>query len=114
MNGAEGHAIGARESGRERVLEDAAARRVRAGLEERPQAPLGIARAERGDRAGDGGRVMGEIIDHGDPAALGNDLLSALHPAKGRECRDDAVDRDAHGVRERDDAGGVGDVHRAG
>ncbi len=113
MNGTEGHAIGPREGGGERVLKHPASRRVRAGLEERPETPPGIARTERGDRTGDRSRMMREVVDDGDAPPFGDDLLPALHAAKGRECRDDAVDRDTHGVGERDDTRGVGDVHRA-
>jgi len=114
VHGAERHPVGRRERLGERILEHAPPRRVRARLEERPDAPAGVAAAQRRERTRDRGRVVREVVDHGDAAALGDHLLAALHSAERRERRDHAVERDLHEARERDDADRVRNVHRTG
>ena len=96
------------------VLEHLAARRVRARLEERPQATPGKARAGGRDGPAHGGRVVGEVVDDEDPVLLALDLHAALHALEPRERAADLADREAEAADERDRAEGVADVVAAG
>ena len=89
--------IGMRQAAREIALQHAAAQRIGARLENRPQACAGVAGAERLQRSGDGGGMMREVIDDRDAIDLGLHFEAALHALESLERVGDGFFRHAAG-----------------
>src|SRR6185437_13953560 len=73
------HFVGGGQGLRQLVLQDIAAQGVGAGLQDGPQAAPGIAGAQSLDGFGDGGGVVGEIVNDGDAVHFGLHFQAALH-----------------------------------
>src|SRR5262249_13620542 len=78
-DGTDDEGVGAGEGARVVLFEDFPAGGVGAGLEERPEAAARPAGAGGGECAGDGGRVVGEVVHDEDTVGLALDLEAAAH-----------------------------------
>ena len=71
------------ERGGDLVLEDVAPGRIGTGLEDRPQASVGVFMPYCLDRFAYGGRMMGEIVHYNNSTFFSPNLLAALDTLKG-------------------------------
>ena len=95
------------------LLEDGAAAGVGPRLEDRDEAPVGVAGAQACDGGADRRGVVGEVVDHGDAALLAAKLLAALDAAVAREGGGAFGDGNAEGRHRRQRSQGVLDVEVA-
>ena len=101
------NAVSQRERFGQLVLEDVAAGGVAARFEERPQSPLRVFFADGANRLGDGGRVMREIIEHGNARLFPADFHAPLDAGEGGEPALDLVAREAQFSGAHRDGGGI-------
>ena len=71
------------------VLEYVAPQRPRPGLEDRADSTVTVATPDRAEGLGDGGGVVGEVIQHGDPVDLAAQLQPSLDAPERLETRHD-------------------------
>src|SRR5262249_27708640 len=104
------NSIGLRESLRQFMLKNRAARGVRARLKDRPDSS-GAVPAPQGAQGFSNGRgMMAKIIDHGNAADFATHLLPALDPAKREQRFLNLRNRDAVKVSGRYGHRGIADI----
>ena len=86
-------AIGRGERHGQVLLEDGAARGVAARLEKRPEPPVGELLPQAEQRLAHRGRVMAEVVDHGNAAHFPADFLATLHAGELRDRLRDRAQR---------------------
>ena len=112
-DGSDDERVGSAEGARVVLLEDLAAGGVRAGLEERPEAAARPALSRGGERAGDGGWMMREVVH--DEDAVASPLTSRRRRTPAKRGSDAAISSsdEAEASRERDRAESVAQVVRS-
>ncbi len=112
-DGRDDHFVCAGERAREVVLEHPPARRRRARLEHRPDAGVRVRRAQAGQRLGDRGRMVREVVVHRDAVRRADHLEPPLDAGERPQPLGDALGADAHLGRDGDRRERVAHVVRA-